>query len=70
MVEYTKKREPIFYLPPIEQMCNVARIAKNNKYVIIIITARPPTSEKATIANLNAYNIPYDLVYCDKYKGR
>lgn len=69
VVEYTKNREPIFYLPPIEQMCNVARLAKKNGYVIIIITARPPTSEKATIANLNAYNIPYDLVYCDKYKG-
>ena len=69
VVEYTKNREPIFYLPPIEQMCNVARLARKNGYVIIIITARPPTSEKATIANLNAYNIPYDLVYCDKYKG-
>ncbi len=69
VVEYTKNREPIFYLPPIEQMCNVARLAKKNGYVIIIITARPPSSEKATIANLNAYNIPYDLVYCDKYKG-
>lgn len=69
VVEYTKNREPIFYLPPIEQMCNVARLAKKNGYVIIIITARPQTSEKATIANLNAYNIPYDLVYCDKYKG-
>lgn len=69
VVEYTKNREPIFYLPPIEQMCNVARLAKKNGYVIIIITARPPTSKKATIANLNAYNIPYDLVYCDKYKG-
>jgi len=69
VVEYTKNREPIFYLPPIEQMCNVVRLAKKNGYVIIIITARPPTSEKATIANLNAYNIPYDLVYCDKYKG-
>ncbi len=69
VVEYTKNREPIFYLPPIEQMCNVARLAKKNGYVIIIITARPPSSEKATIANLNAYNIPYDLLYCDKYKG-
>ena len=58
VVEYTKNREPIFYLPPIEQMCNVARLAKKNGYVIIIITARPPSSEKATIANLNAYNIP------------
>jgi len=69
VVEYTKNKEPIFYLPPIEQMCNVAKLARKNGYVIIIITARPPSSEKATIANLNAYNIPYDLVYCDKYKG-
>lgn len=69
VVEYTKNKEPIFYLPPIEQMCNVAKLARKNGYVIIIITARPPSSEKATIANLNAYNIPYDLVYCDKFKG-
>ena len=49
-------------------MCNVARLAKKNGYVIIIITARPPTSEKATIANLNAYNIPYDLVIVTNIK--
>lgn len=69
VVEYTRDKEPIFYLPPIEQICNVAKLAKKNGYIIIIITARPPTSEKATIANLNAYNIPYDLIYCDKFKG-
>ena len=69
VVKYTKKNEPIFYLPPIEQMCNVLKLAKANGYIIIIITARPPISEKATIANMNAYNIPFDLVYCDKYKG-
>ena len=69
IVKYTKNNEPIFYLPPIEQMCNVLKLAKANGYIIIIITARPPLSEKATIANMNAYNIPFDLVYCDKYKG-
>ena len=50
-------------------MCNVLKLAKANGYIIIIITARPPLSEKATIANMNAYNIPFDLLYCDKYKG-
>ena len=63
------QEEPMFIFPPMEEIAEVARYAASNNTRVIIITARPPKSEKATWYNAKYYNIPVDEVYCDNSRG-
>ena len=61
--------EPIFLFPPMEEIADIARYAAHDKIKVIIITARPPKSEKATWYNSSYYGIPVHEVYCDYSRG-
>lgn len=52
----------IFTLPRNEPICKLAEHAKANKFVVIILTARPKTSREATRWNCRDFRIPYDAI--------
>ena len=52
-----------FMFPSIEQIAEIARLCKKLKFKIIILTARPYTSEESSKYNLNNLKIPYDEMY-------
>lgn len=51
--------QTIFVLPPNPPIVKIAQWAYNNKIFVIVLTARPKSSETATITNLKMFNIPY-----------
>jgi hypothetical protein len=52
--------------PEISQIASIARYCKQLNFYIIIITARPYSSEKSSIKNLELLNIKYDELYHNK----
>lgn len=61
------KEQDIFILPTNKQIVNVAATAKQLGFKVVMLTARPPESKMASIANLQMFNIPYDaLIMNDK----
>ncbi len=52
----------IFTLPRNEPICKLAEHAKMNKFMVIILTARPKTSREATRWNCRDFRIPYDAI--------
>jgi hypothetical protein len=52
----------IFTLPRNEPICKLAEFAKANKFMVIILTARPKTSREATRWNCRDFRIPYDAI--------
>jgi len=54
--------QEIFILPPNDPIVKLANYAKQNGFMIIILTARPKTSREASRINMNYFNIPYDAI--------
>jgi predicted secreted acid phosphatase len=54
--------QEIFILPRNEPIVKLAEYAKANKFVIVILTARPKTSRLASQKNLDMLRIPYDAI--------
>jgi len=52
----------IFIFPRNEPICKLAEYAKANKFMVIILTARPKTSREATRWNCRDFRIPYDAI--------
>jgi len=65
-MSFKYKDEEIFILPLNRQVCRIATKAKELKFQVVCITARPPESEMASIVNLNMYNIPCDTLIMNK----
>lgn len=54
--------EDIFILPRNEPIVKLAEYAKENGFMIILVTARPKTSRLASIENMKQLRIPYDAI--------
>lgn len=54
--------QPIFILPRNEPICKLAEEGKKLGYVIVVLTARPSQSKKASITNMNMLHIPNDAI--------
>ena len=52
--------------PGISQIVNIAKLCKKLKFKIIILTARPYSTEKSSIKNLELLGIDYDEIYHNK----
>lgn len=52
----------IFTLPRNEPICKLVEHAKMNKFMVIILTARPKTSREATRWNCRDFRIIYDAI--------
>jgi hypothetical protein len=63
-----KNIQNLFVFPSIEQISQIARLGYILNFKIIIITARPYSSEKSSILNLKNINVKYHEIYHnDKY---
>ena len=54
--------QEIFILPPNPPISKVVSESKRLGFKIIVLTARPATSKKATLTNLDMFKIPYDYI--------
>lgn len=52
----------VFILPPNEIVVQVAHEAKKLGFKIICLTARPKESQVASLANLNMFKVPYNML--------
>jgi hypothetical protein len=54
--------QEVFILPPNKQVVKVANVARELGFKIVCLTARPKESQLASVANLNMFNIPHDML--------
>lgn len=54
--------QEIFWLPRNGPIVKLAEYAKNNGFVVIVLTARPKTSREASRSNLIEFRIPFDAL--------
>lgn len=60
-------KNSVFLYPGIQPIIQVAQIAKNLGYKIIILTARPKESFLSTKFNLDILEVPYDEIYMNNF---
>ncbi len=58
--------QEVFILPPNKQVVSVANKARELGFKVICLTARPKESQMASVANLNMFNIPHDMLIMDE----
>ncbi len=56
--------QDLFVGPINDPIGNLVKYCKKNGFIIIILTARPPTSKLASEINMKMFNIPYDKIEC------
>lgn len=56
------KEEVVFILPPNNNVKQIATTAKKLGFKVICLTARPPESHLASVANLKMFEIPHDCI--------
>jgi len=65
---YSKSKSK--YLKPLEPVAKLLNNAKKLGYIIVIITARPPSSLELTVENLKKINVHPDAIFTSLYWGQ
>ncbi len=58
--------QEIFILPVNNQIVKIVEYAKSLGMKIILLTARPPESELASMTNMSMFRVPYDMLIVNK----